>query len=102
MNMWRRCNIVLSGILLLLTGFLVAGCTTVKTTTTPRTATEQLLLSTAADHALTNADLQIFAGKKVYLDTSFFDSYDSKYVLGTIRDAISRAGGKLEDNVTNS
>lgn len=102
MNIWRLCAIVSSVTLLLFTAFFIAGCTTIKTTSTARTATEQLLLSTAADHALTNAGLQRVAGKKVYLDTNYFDSYDSKYVIGTIRDAILRAGGKLQDNETNS
>jgi hypothetical protein len=82
--------------------FLLGGCTTVKTTDPARTATEQLLLSTAVDHALKSADLLAFANRKVFLDASYFDSYDSKYAIGTIRDALSRAGALLEDNVTNS
>ncbi len=84
-------NSVPIGSLLLFTALLLAGCTTNKTTTTTRSATEQLLLSTATDHALQKVGLEIFAGKKVFLDATYFDSYDSKYVLGTIRDAISRA-----------
>jgi hypothetical protein len=95
-------NIVSMGSLLLFTALLLPGCTTNKTTTTTRSATEQLLLSTAADHALQKVGLEIFAGKKVFLDATYFDSYDSKYVLGTIRDAISRAGARLESNLTNS
>jgi hypothetical protein len=102
MDRWRLKNIVLTGSMLFFAGLMIAGCTTIKTTSTARTATEQLLLSTATDHALTNAGLQMVAGQKVYLDGAYFDSYDSKYVLGTIRDAISRAGGKLQDNATNS
>lgn len=81
---------------------LIAGCTTVKTTTTARTATEQLLLSTATDHALQQTGLEKFEGRRVYLDATYFDSYDSKYVLGTIRDAISRAGARLENAASNS
>jgi hypothetical protein len=80
---------------------LLAGCTTTKTTTTARSATEQLLLSTATDHALQNVGLEIFTGRKVYLDTTYFDSYDSKYVLGTIRDALGRAGAMLASSATN-
>lgn len=87
--------------LVLLTVWL-PGCTTVKITEPARTATEQLLLSTAADRALRTADLGIFAGKRVYLDATYFDSYDSKYALGTIRDAISRAGAILAASPTNS
>jgi hypothetical protein len=32
---------------------------------------------------------------------TYFDSYDSKYVEGTIRDALSRAGALLAENATN-
>ncbi len=71
-------------------------------TNPPRSATEQLLLSTAADRAIASANLPLVNGKKVYVDGTYFDSYDSKYVLGAIRDAFSRAGGLLVDNATNS
>jgi hypothetical protein len=102
MNRYRLNNFVSTGGRLLFTALLLAGCTTNKTTTTTRTATEQLLLSTATDHALQKAGLELFAGRKVFLDATYFDSYDSKYVLGTIRDAISRAGAMLVDGATNS
>jgi hypothetical protein len=95
-------NSSLTGAFILAIGLLIEGCTTSNTTTPPRSATEQLLLSTAADHALRYANLAPFENKKVFLDSNYFDSYDSKYVLGTIRDALSRAGAILEDNVTNS
>jgi hypothetical protein len=95
-------NLFPTGALLFLAAFLLAGCVTNNNTNPPRSATEQLLLSTAADRALQSADLAAFAGKKVFLDTAYFDSYDSKYVIGTIRDALNRAGAFLEDNVTNS
>jgi hypothetical protein len=78
------------------------GCASTKMTEPARTATEQLLLSTAADRALRSANLMSLAGQRVFLDASYFDSYDSKYVIGTIRDIISRAGALLEDNPTNS
>lgn len=84
------CAVLLSG-----------GCVTNKTTDPARSATEQLLLSTATDRALRSADLTAFANRKVFLDTAYFDSYDSKYVIGTIRDALSRAGALLEDSATN-
>jgi hypothetical protein len=72
-----------------------AGCASQETTSPPRSATEQLLLSSATDQALANANLNVFAGQKVYLDFTYFDGYDSKYVEGTIRDAFSRAGALL-------
>ena len=81
---------------------LLSGCRTTKTTDPVRAATEQLLLSTATDHALKNANLVAFAGRKIFLDSTYFESYDSKYVLGTIRDALSRAGAVLADSMSNS
>jgi hypothetical protein len=83
--------------------FFLGGCTTNKITEPPRAATEQLLLSTAVDHALQAAQaLQIFANRKVFLDATYFDSYDSKYAIGAIRDALSRAGARLQENATKS
>ncbi len=78
------------------------SCTTTNTTLPARAATEQLLLSTAADRALKAANLSIFANERVFVDATYFDSYDSKYVIGTIRDSLSRAGARLVDTVSNS
>lgn len=87
---------------LLLLALLAAGCATTDETNPPRSVSEQLLLSTAADRAMANGDLSVFNGKKVYFDASYFDSYDSKYALGEIRDALSSAGALLVDDLTNS
>jgi hypothetical protein len=84
------------------TSFICAGCTTNNNTNPARSATEQLLLSTAADNALKSANLLVFAHQKVFLDTNYFDSYDSKYALGTVRDTLSQQGAILEDFRTNS
>ena len=78
------------------------GCTTSRTTDPARSATEQLLLSTAADHALQAIRLTPFAGRKVFLDAAYLDSYDSKFVVGEVRDALSRAGALLEENAANA
>jgi len=81
---------------------LTSGCTTIRQTDPPRTATEQLLLSTAADRAIGFVTLDEFARKKVFVDAAYFDSYDSKYVLGAIRDALSRAGALLVPDAKSS
>ena len=81
---------------------LLAGCVQIRQTDPARTATEQLLLSTAADRAVTNTSLSLFANKKVFLDTNYFESYDSKYAIGSIRDALSQAGAILVEGKTNS
>ncbi len=78
-------------------GMFCASCSTIRETLPARTATEQLLLSTAADHAMasTNTTLSEFAHKKVFLDATYFEGYDSKYAIGTVRDALSSAGALL-------
>jgi hypothetical protein len=87
----------LAGILLL-----AGGCSTSVTSHPPRTAAEQLLLSTAADHALERISFAEFKDKRVFVDGTYFDSYDSKYVIGTVRDALSRAGAKLQGELAKS
>jgi len=86
----------------LLALLLVTGCADFTMTNPPRTVTEQLLLSTAADKAIRNTDLDMFRGKRVFIDGTYFDSYDPKYVLGAIRDAFSQSGALLAADVSNS
>ncbi len=82
--------------------FFAAGCATSNMTSPPRSATEQLLLSTAADRALQTANFGIFANKKIIVDATYYESYDSKYVLGLLRDDLNRAGALLVENRTNA
>tara|TARA_Y100001934_G_scaffold283685_1_gene405576 strand:+ start:3683 stop:4264 length:582 start_codon:yes stop_codon:yes gene_type:complete len=76
---------------------LATGCVQTRQSEPKRTAVEQLLLSRAADHALSVAELAPLRERKVYVDPQYFDSEDAKYVIGTVRDAISQAGGLLVD-----
>jgi len=87
---------------LLLTVLLMTGCSTSDMTNPARSVTEQLLLSTAMDRALTNSTFSFAANKKIFLDNTYFDSYDARYMMGDIRDALSRAGGLMVDYVTNA
>lgn len=100
--MFMHYKYISAGLISFFSVFLLAGCVTNKVTVTARSATEQLLLSTATDHALTNSGLEMFSSRKVFLDSSYFDSYDSKYVVGTIRDCLSRVGALVEDTSSNS
>jgi hypothetical protein len=79
-----------------------AGCASSLVTNPPRSATEQLLLSSSTDRALASVDLDIFAGRTVFVDFTYFDSYDAKYAEGEIRDALFRAGALLVSNATNA
>src|SRR3546814_15526696 len=53
--------------------FALVGCTTERSSSPTRTATEQLLISTAADRAARNLALQMPRDKKLYIDTSNLD-----------------------------
>lgn len=64
---------------------LLAGCSTVRTTQPPRTATEELLLSTAVDHAVRKIQPAMPAGSKIYIDSSDFEGdYGTKYAVSSI------------------
>lgn len=83
----------------LLTTALTAGCstTTVRDTQPVRTATEQLLISTAADRAVEKLALKLLPGTKVFLETQNVDSYatDTKYVIGLVAKRLLQQGYRL-------
>ena len=80
----------------------VAGCTEVRRTEPERGANEQLLLSKAADEAISRMDFGIRDGQRVYLDGRYFDSYDRAYVIGAFRSALLADGAYLVSNQTDA
>lgn len=81
--------------LALAAALLLAACTTEKESSPARTATEQLLISAAADRAAANLDLKIPESTKVFVDSTNFEGIDSKYALGAIRTSLLRRGAAL-------
>ena len=80
----------------LLCAFVLAtSACSVRETTTPRTATEVLLLSTAAQRAIARYDVGPLAGKRVAIDASRYDEVDKPYVLSALRTQLVAKGGKL-------
>ena len=73
----------------------LGACSTERETSPPRTATEELLVSTAADRAAEHLDVAIPKGSKVFVDASNFEGTDSKYAIAAIRDHVARCGGYL-------
>ncbi len=71
------------------------GCTTVRESTPSRTATEQLLLSTATEHALEDQRFPWLEGKKTFVDDRFFESYDKGNAVSAIRERIAASGAFL-------
>ncbi|MFP4381581.1 MAG: DUF6655 family protein [Candidatus Sumerlaeia bacterium] len=74
---------------------LFSGCTQWERSVTPRTAIEQLLISTAADRAV-NLDRLQLDGKKVFIDTQYVESYDEKYVISNFRNAVAKRATLVE------
>ncbi len=81
----------------LLCALATAGCTTARDTAPSRTATEQLLLSTAADRAAAQLSLGIPSGTRVFVDTHYFQGYDNGYAEAAIRTQMLRNGLALVD-----
>ena len=74
---------------------LATGCTgNIRETTSPRTATEQLLVSTAAERAIAQWDdlEQELKGKKVASDDTRFESLDKPYAVSSLRHFLSERG----------
>lgn len=87
---------------LLLLLFAVGGCLQTRISEPPRTAVEQLLISTAADRSLHAVEWRLFDGKRVFVETNYFQSYDHPYVLGSIRNLLSIHGALLATNVNDA
>ena len=79
-----------------------SGCVKYRSSEPKRTATEQLLLSTAADHALKSLDVSILKDRKVFLNTTYFDAVDKEYVIGSIRDLFFSTGVPLVDDMAEA
>jgi len=72
-----------------------AGCKSPSITEPKRSAIEQLLLSTAVDNALKAQEIPEVRGKKVFVSEAYLESYDSRYVAGTVRALLSENGAHL-------
>lgn len=73
----------------------LAACTNQRDTTTSRTATEQLLLSAAAERAAQAVAADVPPGKKTFVVADTFEAVDSKQAIGAIRAAILAHGAAL-------
>lgn len=76
---------------------LAAACSKVVETLPERTATEQLLISTALDKAVSKLQMPLPGDAKVYLDSSRFEAYDRGYAIAALRARILRDGAALAE-----
>jgi Family of unknown function (DUF6655) len=75
--------------------FLLAGCAITRETNPPRTASEELLISTAADRAASQLGASLPPGTKVFVDAQYFDATDGKYAISAVRDRLAHDGADL-------
>jgi hypothetical protein len=81
----------------------LAGCGTTRSTDTPRSATEQLLVSRAVDEAVAECDFTPLNAKTVYLDVTQLDvTSDHKYLASSVRQALLAAGALLQEERTKA
>lgn len=74
---------------------LLAGCTSTRETSPARSATEQLLVSTAIDRAVEHLDLAVPTGTKVFVDAEQLEGGDGKYAAAVLKDHLLRRGAHL-------
>lgn len=67
----RNCGRCLLPLLLLIGAFSGGGCASIRTTDPPRTATEQFLLSQAAEEAIEQLSADALRDRVVFIDTTF-------------------------------
>ena len=77
---------------------LLSGCSTDRETDPPRTATEQLLISTAADRAAESLKLDLGPERKAFLDATNFEGLDGKYAIAAIRSSLLKKGTRFVDD----
>ncbi len=77
---------------------LISGCTTVKTTGTARTGTEQLLLTGTWDDAICRVNFQPLAGAKVFVNGQYVANVDKEWIISSIRRTMAEQGVLLESN----
>jgi hypothetical protein len=75
----------------------LSGCTTTRSSDPERTATEQLLISTAADKQARSLDFGVPVGKRVFIEAANFEGYDAKYAIAAIREQALLKGLRLTD-----
>ena len=83
---------------ILLGAGLLTGCTTARSTAPLRTASEQLLISAAADRAAAQLSLGIPKGTRIFIDAHYFQGYDEGYAVAAIRTQMLKNGLMLVDD----
>jgi len=75
--------------------FALNGCSSIRETSPARTASEQLLISTAVDEAAGKLTFPAIQGTNIYVDATNFDGVDAKYAVAAIREQFLKQGARL-------
>ena len=73
------------------------GCTTIRVTDPPRTASEQFLMSEAAALAVGQLSFESLSARKVFVETTYFAAEAKAFVIGQLRGSLLGAGVTLVD-----
>lgn len=73
----------------------IAACSTRRESNPQRTATEQLLISAAAERAADRVKLDLPPDAKVFVDATNFEGLDGKYAVAAMRERILKLGAGL-------
>jgi hypothetical protein len=80
----------------------LGGCAQVRVTDPPRTATEQFLLSRAAQLAVDQLTAEPLRGRRVYFDTRYFAAAEQAFVIGELRAKLLMLGVMLVESRADS
>jgi hypothetical protein len=83
------------GLVLMMAALSLTGCAATRVTDPPRTATEQFLLSRAAEEAVGQLSFDVLQGRRVFVDTQFFAAAEQAFVLGELRARLLLSGVQL-------
>ena len=77
--------------------FLAAGCGTTKFSDTARTATEQMLISSAMEDAVDEFNFYPLSGRKVFMKSDGVAATDKEYLLSILRQQLAANGVLLQE-----
>src|SRR5262245_35149140 len=80
------------------------GCGTTRWTDTQRTLTEQWLVSSAIDEAVSRIDFTVLRDKTVFLDSQYLDLLvvDKGYLVSSVRQVLLANGCLLQEDRTKA
>ncbi len=82
---------------------LLVGCGTTRTSSTSRTATEQLLVSDAIDRAVGQVNFRALAGQSVYLEDEALNTVvDRQYLSSSLRQHLLASGCTIREHKTDA